>query len=107
MSKIYNIHFWIENDAPPPFSENSSVLVPLPIPKESSQKTTPFLGILSLFLVSRTLDSRPPPTPTHPHSQYPKIIMGCQEWQCYGLSYQILENAKIYQKLLTIYLSHG
>ena len=36
--KIYNINFWIEN-APPPslwnFSENSSVLVALPVPNTS------------------------------------------------------------------------
>ena len=69
MSKIYNINFWIENDAPPPFSENSSVLVPLPVPEESSQKTTPFLGILSMFLVSRTSDSRPPPPTPLPISK--------------------------------------
>ena len=75
---------------------------PYPSKGKLPKNNAVFRNFFSMFLVSRTLDSRPP---THP--QYPKIIMGCQEWQCYCLSYQILENAKKYQKLLTIYLSHG
>ena len=41
-SEKIQIIFWIENDAPPTFSENSSVLVPLPVQRKAPKQQRRF-----------------------------------------------------------------
>ena len=63
-SEKFQIIFWIENDAPHVFRKFICFGTPTR-PKESSQKTTPFLGIFFQCFWSVglwTLD--PPPTPS-------------------------------------------